>query len=134
MKIETFIGRYIKADVAWTTAVVLPPLLLALYLGWLMFSSPFSRADFDQQAWAALTAANDNNCERGAMLDSLLKKHVQIGMQKSKIVALLGKPDKDNGGVAFYYLGYCQTFTDEDTLDFYFDSQGALTKHAITTH
>ncbi len=99
-----------------------------------MFSSPFSRADFDQQAWAALTAANDNNCERGAMLDSRLKKHVQIGMQKSKIVALLGKPDKDNGGVAFYYLGYCQTFTDEDTLDFYFDSQGALTKHAITTH
>lgn len=49
-------------------------------------------------------------------------------------VALLGKPDSDRGGEASYELGFCQTFVDPDTLDFYFDSHGVLTRHAITNH
>lgn len=134
MKTDTVVRWYVKAEVACAAAVMLPVLLFALYLGWLKFSSPFSHADFDQRAWTAVPVANDNNCERGAMVDSLLRKHVRIGMEKSKLVALLGKPDHDHGGKASYYLGYCQTFTDEDTLDFYFDRQGALTKHEIKTH
>lgn len=130
MKTATVVAWYVKAEIVCVAAVA----LIVGYLGWLMFSSPFSHAEFDQRAWALITPATDNSCARGAMVDSLLKEHVQIGMQKSQLVALLGKPDYDHGGEASYELGYCQTFVDPDTLDFYFDQQGALTKHVIKNH
>lgn len=130
MKTETVVAWYIKAEVAFVTVLT----VLALYLGWVMFSSPFSRADFDQQVWARAAHDSDRCDTRGEMIDSLLKKHVQIGMEKSKLVALLGQPDNDHGGEISYYLGFCQTFVDPDTLDFYFDNQGALTKHVVKNH
>ena len=129
MKTETAVSLYEKAEAACVTVLT----LLVLYVGWLMISSPFSRADFDQQAWA-LASHDDDNCTRAEMVDSLLKKHVRIGMEKNKLVALLGKPDHELGDETSYDLGFCRTFVDPDSLDFYFDQQGALTKHVIKNH
>ena len=100
---------------------------------WLAFSSPFSGADFNQRGWAA-AAGQDERCIRGSMVNDLLKKHVRIGMTKEKLFAVIGQPDDDRGAEVSYYLGFCQTPIDPDTLDFYFDSQGMLTKHDIINH
>ncbi|GJI89269.1 hypothetical protein [Duganella hordei] len=129
MQTETVATTYKKAERACLAAVA----LLVLYLLWEVFSSPFSGADFDEKRWAD-AAGHDDTCIRGAMVNDLLKKRVQIGMSRSSLVAIVGKPDHGDGMEISYYLGFCQTPVDPDTLDFYFDSRGALTRHEIRNH
>jgi hypothetical protein len=129
MQTETVATIYKKVECACVAAVA----LLVLYLLWAVFSSPFSRADFDETLWAN-TAGHDDTCIRGSMVNDLLKKRVQIGMPRSSLVAIIGEPDHVDGMEISYYLGFCQTPVDPDTLDFYFDSHGALTRHEIRNH
>jgi hypothetical protein len=120
---------YRKIEAAWVSALT----LLLVYLGWMVFSSPFSHADFNLRDWA-LAAHDGTHCTRGEMVDSLLRKHVKPGMEKTELVALLGKPDKEFGDESSYDLGACQIFSDMDSLDFYFDRQGTLIRHVIDGH
>ena len=57
MKTATVVAWYVKAEIACLVAVT----LIVGYPGWLMFSSPFSHADFDQRAWALITPASKNH-------------------------------------------------------------------------
>jgi outer membrane protein assembly factor BamE (lipoprotein component of BamABCDE complex) len=129
MKTETVVSFYKKAELVCLIAFG----LLLLYLLWVTFSSPFSRANFDAEHWAEVVG-KDDACTRGSMVNDLLKNRIQTGMQKEFLLAILGKPDRDDGREVSYYLGFCQTFVDPDTLDFYFDAEGKLTKHEIINH
>jgi hypothetical protein len=129
MKTETIINPYKNAKLACVIGVA----LLVMYGLWSIFSSPFSRAAFDEKHWADV-AGRDDTCIRGAMVNDLLKKRIQLGMPKSDLIAIIGEPDRSDAADISYYLGFCQTPIDPDTLDFHFDTHGLLTSHEIKNH
>ncbi|MYM29244.1 hypothetical protein GTP58_13020 [Duganella sp. CY15W] len=126
MENSTVAKVYKKAELV----CIIAALCVIARLAWVMMT-PLSRADFDRQRWLA---AADHPEQRCAMTGDLLKRHVRLGMSKGELLALLGPSGRDGDNPVAYYLDYCQTDIDPDTVDFYFDAQGKLLRHEVKTH
>lgn len=129
---------------AYSVAAVLCLILLAVSTGptaarWMLFEMPFMWHTFTPEAWAqagcnGLTdtacANKAMTCPRGAMVSSLIRRHLIVGKtSQSEVFQLLGSPERPIGqdGCGHYVLGMCSGLGfDYDALYVCFDSQGTL--------
>lgn len=80
---------------------------------------------FDSKKWkTADLTSEDNFSLRWDMMNSLRNNHDLIGMPKSEIVNLLGKPDESftTENTFRYYLGYTHTEINTGSLILTFDN------------
>jgi hypothetical protein len=66
------------------------------------------RQNFDPDVWKEWSVAKHNYVAknpRGRMVDDLLKHHLPLGLKRSDAVAMLGKPDDEDGTSLRFYLG-----------------------------
>jgi hypothetical protein len=67
-----------------------------------------ARHSFDATVWKEWSVASrDYNPKnpRGRMVVDLLNKHLPLGRQRSDVLAMLGKPDVEDGNHVQYYVG-----------------------------
>lgn len=80
---------------------------------------------FDSQKWKTADLASEDNASlRWDMMSSLRNNHDLIGMSKSKIITLLGKPDEGftTENTFRYYLGYSHSGINTGSLIVTFDN------------
>jgi len=107
-------------------------LLTLVFFGWWGFKDRFMFGDepFDTVQWMA--AKHPSECARGDMVHDIQRNLLFPGMQKSAVMARLGRPDWEEGRQIEYELGVCLWIV--HGLRLYFDEQGMLVHHAIVQH
>jgi len=102
---------------------------------------------FDSRSWKKANP-RDPRSLRGKMLRSLVKEHHLIGMKRSEVLTLLGRPDGTNNSIHsrgvlgsqnfneastwHYVLGAYSGFgVDFDILSLYFDKTGKVERWAV---
>jgi|GEM_PF-691904 len=81
---------------------------------------------FDSEKWKTANLASENNWSlRWDMMNSLRNNYDLIGMSKSEIIILLGKPDEGftTKNTFRYYLGYSHTGINTGSLVLTFDNE-----------
>ncbi|NHZ35906.1 hypothetical protein [Massilia rubra] len=90
--------------------------------------SPFNGDKFDPTIWKApMTDYDLSNCMRGGMADDIVNKVIRVGMQRERVLELLGKAPDGHDNKDQYPLGYCSGIgADVDYLVLYYDAAGKL--------
>ncbi|QOG04934.1 hypothetical protein IHE43_11730 [Flavobacterium sp. MDT1-60] len=101
--------------------------LIAIVILFLFFGlrGKISGEKFDSEKWkTADLALEDNWSLRWDMMNSLRNNNNLIGMSKTEIITLLGKPDGSltTGSTFKYYLGYSHTGINTGSLVLTFDN------------
>ena len=106
-----------------------------------MHVAPFYGDTFDPGRWRTAhqgktpteVAKKQSQCIRGAMYGDLKHRVLKPGINRAKVVALIGVPDFGSGGVhkghqcARWNLGMCSGFKiDFDSLNVCFDKEGIV--------
>lgn len=141
MRLESPMSRILKIMkwAAISTAVLL--VLLALFwkpiLRFAFHDLPFMGKSFDSTVWSsALNCKNDQDCLdkemaclRGPMYRDLERNHLAVGVSKTTVTGLIGKPARPAKNNCFdYELGYCSGLKiDTDHLRVCFDNSEKIT-------
>ncbi|QNA87520.1 hypothetical protein G4G28_01850 [Massilia sp. Dwa41.01b] len=99
-------------------------------LSFCSYLSPFNKAPFDAARWRS----PEHEDARCGMVDDLRSRLLGRGQDMRGVTAVLGEPHPSRERVSSYYLGYCSTSFDPDTLDIAFDEQGKITSVEVVTH
>lgn len=97
----------------------------------LLFSScgQISYAKFDSDKWKNSDLNKEENWNlRWKMMNDLRKNHELIGMKKTEIEKLLGKPDSETNSEFSYYLGMTGTGINTGSLTITFNESGIVEK------
>ena len=129
--------KFLKwAAISMTILLLLIVVLSDFIIHFVFHDLPFMGKNFDRAVWSsALDCKNDldcldkeSACLRGEMYRDLEKNYLLQGIQRSKVVELLGEPIKvtaDN--CSDYVLGYCSGVKmDGDYLRVCFDERQKL--------
>lgn len=100
-------------------------IIVAIFICGLAFRGKVSGEEFNSEKWKkANLSLEENMTLRWDMMNSLRNNYTLIGMSKSEIIHLLGKPD-DNFSTEKdfrYYLGYSKSGIDTGSLTVKFEN------------
>lgn len=112
--------KQVKSSLFWLSVLIATPLLYAGFLWiWFLISSSYPERSFDKTAWI------ENKEKRYEYVDDLVDHSKLIGLMKSEIKEILGKPDNENDSTLTYYIGYSPRYflnNDPDWLEIQLDN------------
>ncbi|HWT28137.1 MAG TPA: hypothetical protein VN084_01390 [Methylophilaceae bacterium] len=109
-------------------------LITIVFFCWWAMKDYFVFGDqrFDQVRWITAAPTADNRCYRGDMAHDLQSRLLLKGMPRQFALAMLGRPDWDDGSQIEYDLGHC--LWDTHGLRLYFGDDGNLIQSRIVQH
>ena len=120
--------KHLKNPFLWVSVVFATPVVYAGLLWiWFLISSSYPERSFDKTAWI------ENQEKRYEYVDDLINHAKLIGLTKSEIKEMLGKPDNENDSILTYYIGYSPRYflnNDPDWLEIELDN-GEVVKTII---
>jgi hypothetical protein len=99
--------------------IAIPIILVLFFVLIIGLRGKLSGESFDSQKWKMADMNSEDNLSlKWDMMNSLRNNHNLVGMKKSKIIDLLGKPDTtfSNAKTFRYFLGYSHFGIDTGTL------------------
>ncbi|MGO4920996.1 hypothetical protein [Maribacter spongiicola] len=106
-------------------------ILIILVVG-IYISNRLAEPNFDSDKWKNWTETESEMSLRWDMMRSLGKNHELKGMNKAKIIELLGTPDSELKSTFTYYLGYSKRGINQGYLDIVFDENGIVVDYSVT--
>jgi hypothetical protein len=124
---RSFLKPWWKKVIALVLLLVLVFALVAGYSFWRL-GQIFPRAiTFDAELWHTADTSEQDN-PRCLMQADLEQNYLELGMTKSEITTLLGKPEETERTIR-YYLGFCSPFgVDAMALGLEFDTSDKLSR------
>ena len=115
----------------WFTALFLLCSLIAVVAGIVLFARQAQNVPFDSEVWKVAVENNpQDGTARRQMIDSLLASNKLLDLSQSKVIQLLGRPERTSeSGAAFnYYLGNERGYIsiDSEWLRLEFDAEGRV--------
>jgi outer membrane protein assembly factor BamE (lipoprotein component of BamABCDE complex) len=87
---------------------------------------------FDAATWRAHRGASPTDNPRREMLGAMRDEVLRPGRSRQEIVAILGEPERRDGGADQYDMGPHRYGIDDETLIIEYDSEGRLSATRIT--
>ena len=117
------IWKRLRNPFLWLTTIILTPAIyVGLFFIWVAFATYYPERDFDKEKWTA------NIEKRYEYADDLVDSDMLIGLTKTEIKELLGKPEYENENSMTYYIGFSPRHLfgiDPDYLEITFENGNA---------
>jgi hypothetical protein len=128
--------KYSLVALSSVAGILVAVVVVLYFLMQAMSGNPFGDRKFDRNLWQSCYGSNSQDNPRGQMFDDLRKNYLRKSMSKAEVIALMGKPDYEDGAEFISYkLGYWSGFRiDLDTLDLRFNKEGKLRKFYRVQH
>ncbi len=88
---------------------------------------------FDSDRWKNWEETEAECCTRWRMVRSLTKRHDLVGMKRSEVIELLGKPGDESKSTLYYYLGMTGHGIDSGSLSLYLNEVGEVESYEVSS-
>lgn len=106
----------------------IPLLVLVIILSAFLLRGKIPHETFKSDVWKTANLNTEENMSlRWDMMNDLRNKHSLVGMTKTEVIALLGKPEEETNSEFYYYLGYSKMGINTGRLTISFNGKDIVT-------
>ena len=112
----------------------LPLLFVLLVVGYMSMPNVndlLSQQEFDRERWQSWEETEKDLFLRWHMVDDLTDEYNLVGMKRSDVIELLGKPESEYGSSLYYYLGLTGHGINSGSLLLDFNRHGVVVRYQV---